>query len=448
MTLEVSLRVDERDVSLDLAVPAGETIAVIGENGSGKTTLVEAIAGLVVPDRGSIVLDERVLFETGRGAGGTKRTWVPAHRRGIALLAQDPMLFPHLTALENVAFGPRSAGMSRRRARDLASATLESVDAGDLAGRRPHQLSGGQAQRVALARALAVEPRLLLLDEPLAAVDVAARDEIRRMLRGVLAGRSAVIVTHDVADAAQLAQRVVVLAGGRVVEQGAVQQVLSCPRTPFTARLVGLNLVRGGMRDGAFVSDAGLVLPVEAGRGPVKAGLVLPAEPGPASAPSSSEHVSQDATRSGHESHRLRHASDARPGTRETDAAGVASSGTRSSSGTATESGGGGGTGSGTGGGSGADRATGDGGGAGMLAAFPPSAVRLRHAAPGERQFPIDAVEAVGATTRLTVAAAIAEVPAVVAASFAPGDSVSVAVAPDAVRVYPAVMPSRTEPGR
>ena len=241
MTLHLAARVDARDVDLALDLADGERVAVLGPNGAGKSTLLAALAGTVRPDAGRAALDGRVLFE--RAAG--QRRWLPPHARGIALLAQDPLLFPHLSALDNVAFGPRAAGTPRRAAREAAGRWLAEVDAGELADRRPAQLSGGQAQRVAIARALAAEPRLLLLDEPMAALDVGAAPLLRRVLRRVLAERSAVIVTHDLLDALLLAHRVVVLDQGRVVETGPTQEVIRHPRTPFTARIAGLNLVTG-----------------------------------------------------------------------------------------------------------------------------------------------------------------------------------------------------------
>ncbi len=145
---------------------------------------------------------------------------MPPHDRKVALLAQEPLLFPHLGVLDNVAFGPRSGGARRRTAHEAARRWLDEVDVADLADRKPGQLSGGQAQRVAVARALAAEPRLLLLDEPLAALDVAVAPALRQTLRRVLADRTVVLVTHDVLDALLLADRVVVLEGGRVVESG------------------------------------------------------------------------------------------------------------------------------------------------------------------------------------------------------------------------------------
>jgi molybdate transport system ATP-binding protein len=200
-------------------------------------------AGLLRPDRGLVVLDGRELT----GPGGV----VPPHDRRVALLAQEPLLFPHLTALDNVAFGPRSRGAGRRSSRESARHWLDEVDAAALAERRPGQVSGGQAQRIAVARALAAEPRLLLLDEPMAALDVAVTPALRQTLRRVLADRTVVLVTHDVLDALLLADRVVVLDGGRVVESGPSAEVLSRPRSAFAARIAGLNMVVGTWRDGA-----------------------------------------------------------------------------------------------------------------------------------------------------------------------------------------------------
>jgi molybdate transport system ATP-binding protein len=196
-----------------------------------------------------------VLTDIGPGRPGTR---VPPHARRTALLGQEPLLFPHLDALENVAFGPRSSGTPRETARRDAQHWLDEVGVGELAARRPAQLSGGQAQRVAVARALAAEPALLLLDEPLAALDVAVLPALRQTLRRVLADRTAIVVTHDPLDALLLADRVVVLSEGRVVEQGTSAEVLSRPRSPFAARLAGLNLVAGTWRDGCVESADGL----------------------------------------------------------------------------------------------------------------------------------------------------------------------------------------------
>ena len=243
MTFEVTANMAQRDVEVSLEVGAGEVVAVLGPNGAGKSTLLEVIAGLLRPDSGRATLEGRTLFDVGSSA--TTPVWVPAHARGVALLPQEPLLFPHLNARDNVAFGPRSTGRSRREARAVATHWLGEVEAAPYADRRPGELSGGQAQRVAVARALAVEPRLLLLDEPMAALDVEVAPVLRQMLRRVLADRSVVLVTHDVLDALLLADRVVVVERGHVVEEGPTTQVLARPRSDFAARIAGLNLVRG-----------------------------------------------------------------------------------------------------------------------------------------------------------------------------------------------------------
>ncbi|WP_369046258.1 sulfate/molybdate ABC transporter ATP-binding protein [Sinomonas sp. P10A9] len=236
--LTVDAGLAARGVHLAVGVAEGETVAVMGPNGAGKSTLFGLCAGLLRPDSGRVALDGRVLADA-------RSTWIPPHRRGVALLAQEPLLFPHLSVLENVAFAPRAAGASRATARTAAEYWLGEVDAADLASRRPAQLSGGQAQRVAIARALAAEPRVLLLDEPFAALDVAAAPALRRLLRRVLTGRTALVVTHEPLDAHLLADRVVVLEGGRVAESGPTAELLERPRSPFAAGLAGLNFLRG-----------------------------------------------------------------------------------------------------------------------------------------------------------------------------------------------------------
>lgn len=253
--LELRARVAARGLDVELSVAPGEVVALLGPNGAGKSTLLDVVAGLLRPDDGRIVLDDRILVDTANDVV------VPPHRRSVALLAQQALLFPHLTARENVAFAPRSAGAGRRDAHALADRWLGEVDAATLADRRPRRLSGGQAQRVAIARALAADPRLLLLDEPMAALDVGAAPAVRALLRRVLrAGeRTAVLVTHDVLDALSLADRVVVLDGGRIVEEGAVQRVLARPRSAFAARIAGVNLLSGKVRDGGVDTVAGAV---------------------------------------------------------------------------------------------------------------------------------------------------------------------------------------------
>ncbi len=271
-----------RGLDLELTVEPGEHVAILGPNGAGKSTILGLVAGLLRADEGRAELDGRVLFHRksaeralqvaeaadsrlGKSADrGTTRArsadfrggvWVPPHARGVTLLAQDPLLFPHLSVLDNVAFAPRASGLSRSAAREVAERFLAEVDASEFAGRKPAQLSGGQAQRVAIARALAARPALILLDEPMAALDVAAAPMLRRVLRRVLTDRSALIVTHDVLDAVLLADRVLVVDGGRIVEQGRTEQVIAHPRTPFTAGIAGLNLISGVVTSATGLDD-------------------------------------------------------------------------------------------------------------------------------------------------------------------------------------------------
>jgi len=203
----IGVRVGGLDVDLDLQVGDGEVVALLGPNGAGKTTVVRTLAGLLALDAGHVRVDDRTLDEPATG------TFVPPADRGVAVVFQDHLLFPRLSVLENVAFGPRSRGVHRTAARAEARAWLARVGLADRAGDRPGALSGGEAQRVALARALVTAPRLLLLDEPLAALDATTRHQVRSDLRRHLAGVSGarLLVTHDPVDALVLADRLVVL---------------------------------------------------------------------------------------------------------------------------------------------------------------------------------------------------------------------------------------------
>ncbi|WP_342767043.1 molybdate ABC transporter permease subunit [Acidipropionibacterium virtanenii] len=238
-SVRVRGRIRERGWDVDLRVDAGEVIAVMGHNGAGKSTLAGVITGLLGLDSGELRIGGRLVD----GAG----VLLPPRRRGVALLTQQARIFGHMSVLDNVAYGPRSHGASRERARRIARAELAGAGCLDLAGRRGDELSGGQAARVGLARALAVAPDVLILDEPTAALDVESRAMVQRVLRRRLAatGTTAILITHDVIDAVQVASRLLVMDGGRVVADGSPSALLASPTTGFTARLAGVNMIRG-----------------------------------------------------------------------------------------------------------------------------------------------------------------------------------------------------------
>ncbi|MEU8461532.1 ABC transporter permease [Streptomyces sp. NPDC029003] len=240
---------------LTLDAEPGTTIAVVGENGAGKTTLLRALLGLTPRAHAELRL------------GDTDVTALPPHRRQVAWVPQDGALFPHLTALANTAYGLRARGVGRAGARREARAWLDRLGVGDLAHRKPAQLSGGQAQRVALARALAARPRLLLLDEPLAALDQTTRAHVRHTLRRHLAGFGGVclIVTHDPVEAVSLADRVLVLADGRTLQDAAPAEVTRHPRSPWVARMLGRNAWPGtATPDGLRLTAGGRLVVAEA----------------------------------------------------------------------------------------------------------------------------------------------------------------------------------------
>ncbi|MDJ0321161.1 ATP-binding cassette domain-containing protein [Pseudarthrobacter sp. PS3-L1] len=255
MSLDFNATLSARNFDVSLHLDPGETLAVLGPNGAGKSTLLSVIAGLQRPDSGTATVGGHTLFDLSTRASH----WSAPHTRGTVLLAQEPLLFPHLSALDNVAFGPRSAGESKSAARAKALQWLAATETGTLASRKPGQLSGGQAQRVAVARALAAEPELLLLDEPMAALDIHAAPLMRRLLKRVLAGRNAIIITHDVLDVLTLADQVMVLEDGHVSESGPAREVLSRPRSTFAAGLAGLNLVSGTVAGDGITSTYGHV---------------------------------------------------------------------------------------------------------------------------------------------------------------------------------------------
>ena len=241
--LDARLVVDRADFRLEssITVAHGEVVALLGPSGAGKTTALRAIAGLVQLSDGYVSLAGRTVDDPAH------RIWTGIEDRNVGVVFQDYLLFPHLTALENVAFGPRCRGANRQLARAQAAAWLDRVAVGHCARRKPRQLSGGQAQRVALARALAVNPNLLLLDEPLSALDAGTRLHTRSQLHRHLVDHSSatLLVTHDPLDALILADRLIVIENGRIVQQGDASTITASPQTEYVARLVGLNLYHG-----------------------------------------------------------------------------------------------------------------------------------------------------------------------------------------------------------
>lgn len=255
--LEAHVVAGRADFTVDVTLSAapGEVVAVLGPNGSGKTTALHALAGLL-PLRDGFVHVDGQTWADARGASQT-RALDPASRRTGLLLAEH-LLFPHLTAVANVAFGPRARGATRHRATDRAREELGALGVAELADRRATTLSHGQAQRVALARALATDPALLLLDEPLSALDPATRTEVRATLAHRLATYAGVtvLVTHDPLDALTLADHLVFLEGGEVVQHGTPAEVVERPRSPYVAQVVGLNLQAGTVVDAGTVQTA------------------------------------------------------------------------------------------------------------------------------------------------------------------------------------------------
>lgn len=260
--LDAHLLVERGSFRLDVAlrVAPGEVVALLGPNGAGKTTALRALAGLTPLSGGHLRLD------------GTELDRTPTESRPVGVVFQDYLLFPHLTALDNVAFGPRCHGATKAEARSRAAEWLDRMGLAAHAGVKPRKLSGGQAQRVALARALATRPRLLLLDEPLAALDARTRLEVRAQLRRHLADFEAVavLVTHDPLDAMVLADRLVVVEDGHIVQEGSPSHIARHPRTDYIAQLVGLNLYQGRADGHTVRLDAGpAVTTTEALTGPV-----------------------------------------------------------------------------------------------------------------------------------------------------------------------------------
>jgi molybdate transport system ATP-binding protein len=242
LSVDLSVRrSDDFELTLQVEIPTGATVALLGPNGAGKSSAVAAIAGLLPIDRGRVELNGTVLDDPAAGV------CLPAEERNIGVVFQDYLLFPHMTVLDNVAFGLRSRRLSRDHAQARASEWLARLGLAGLERRRPGDLSGGQAQRVALARALVTEPDLLLLDEPLAALDVTTRSEMRHTLAGHLAAFTGprLLITHDPTEAFLLADVVHVIENGSVTQHGTADEIRLRPRTSYAADLAGSNLIGG-----------------------------------------------------------------------------------------------------------------------------------------------------------------------------------------------------------
>jgi molybdate transport system ATP-binding protein len=253
LVAEIRARVGTLDLQASLHVQPGELLALLGPNGAGKSTLLRCLAGLEPIEDGRIAIDDLVVDET------LTDTFVDPERRPIGFVFQNYLLFEHMSVLDNVAFGLRARKTPKSDAHRIARQWIERVGLGEYAEQRPRALSGGQAQRVALARALATDPRVLLLDEPLAALDVGTRNSVRRDVKRYLENFEgmSVLVTHDPVDAYALADRVAILDGGRIVQTGTLAEVTAHPRSRYVADLVGVNLVSGTISAGVLLTARG-----------------------------------------------------------------------------------------------------------------------------------------------------------------------------------------------
>ena len=273
LEIQVRRRLGSFALDASLTVSAGSVTVLVGESGSGKSTLLRLVAGLLEPDEGRIALDGEPLAD--RAAG----RWVPPEARPVGYVAQDYALFPHLSARENVAFGLRALGLPRREIEARALAALSRFGLDALSRQRPHELSGGQQQRVALARALVLDPAVLLLDEPLSALDLVTRRSVRSELRRTLAGLSCatLFVTHQPTEALAFGEQIAVLEAGRVTQCGARSDFLREPRSRYVAEFLGVNLWEGQITErhgdgmaSVFAEGGVLVLPDPGFDGPVR----------------------------------------------------------------------------------------------------------------------------------------------------------------------------------
>jgi len=266
----ICLQRGQLGIDVELSASPGEVLALLGPNGAGKTTVLRVLAGLLGVEQGHVRLGDRTLDDPAADV------FVPPEQRAVGVVFQDYLLFRNMTALENVAFGLRARGVDRRTALSRAATWLDRVGLADHAGHRPAALSGGQSQRVALARALVTDPSMLLLDEPLAALDAATRREVRRDLRRHLAAFPGVqlLVTHDPVDAYTLADRIAVIDAGRIVQTGTIADVTAHPRSRYVAELVGVNLIAGRSTGGVVhVPGGGTVVVADAPSGEVFAAI-------------------------------------------------------------------------------------------------------------------------------------------------------------------------------
>jgi molybdate transport system ATP-binding protein len=247
LELRLASRLGAFQLEAELQVADRAVMVVVGESGSGKSTLLRCLAGLLRPERGRIAVDGTPWFDSDAAL------WLPAQERPVGVVTQDVALFPHLSAAENVAFGLRAQRIDAGERRRRTAAALERLGVASLAGRRPHQLSGGQRQRVAIARAIVLEPRLLLLDEPLSALDASSRRTIRAELRKLLDELPCmtVYVTHSPAEALSFGERITVLESGRVSQTGTREALMRSPRSPYVAEFLGVNLFRGSLAGAA-----------------------------------------------------------------------------------------------------------------------------------------------------------------------------------------------------